>query len=54
MAEEKDFVVVTVSGNDRPGILASLTKILMNGIAMSFHALDSEGSWMLKALDENT
>jgi len=31
MDEDKDFVVVTVSGNDRPGILASLTKILVDG-----------------------
>lgn len=54
MDEEKDFVVVTVSRDDRPGILASLTKILVDGIAMAFHVLDSEGSWMLKALDENT
>jgi phosphoserine phosphatase len=31
MNEEKDFVVVTVSGADRPGILAALTKILVDG-----------------------
>jgi len=31
MDEDKDFVVVTVSGNDRPGILAALTKILVDG-----------------------
>lgn len=31
MDEDKDFVVVTVSGDDRPGILAALTKILVDG-----------------------
>lgn len=31
MDEDKDFVVVTVSGSDRPGILAALTKILVDG-----------------------
>ncbi|MFX0145826.1 MAG: ACT domain-containing protein, partial [Candidatus Hodarchaeota archaeon] len=31
MDEGRDFVVVTVSGDDRPGILAALTKILVDG-----------------------
>ncbi len=31
MDEDKDFVVVTVSGDDHPGILAALTKILVDG-----------------------
>jgi predicted amino acid-binding ACT domain protein len=31
MDEDKDFVVVTVSEDDRPGILAALTKILVVG-----------------------
>ncbi len=31
MDGEKDFVVVTISGDDRPGILAAMTKILVDG-----------------------
>lgn len=31
MDEDKDFVVVTVSGDDRPGILAAPTKIPVEG-----------------------
>ena len=31
MNEDKDFVVITVSGDDRHGILAALTKILVDG-----------------------
>lgn len=31
MGEDKDFVMATVSGDDRPGILATLTKIPVDG-----------------------